>query len=285
MNKEKLTKEYIKKLISHIGFMSWEILYKYDEEYHTDETRWGGKLLNKCHFVYAYYMTEVMGWEEPEYYQNDEEIASGYWNREKYALESDKERYIQNIIDNLTAAYKTLDIYKADPLNGQFISHDEEKEAEHIKMMEYFRDNLVLGPSPDREVNDKPSREQIKNLIKIVNNIKEAVAFASMSSPFGLDNYAKKQIQEIESIKFPLFFAWGAYHYGDSRSLVPQEFGYQWAYESFTLSLEEQLQHNINYLETNRFMNSQSMHLASYELLITLKKIQSDLVEGKIRNL
>ena len=173
------------------------------------EAIWGGKLLNKCHFVYAYYMTEVMGWEEPEYYQNDEEIASGYWNREKYALESDKERYIQNIIDNLTAAYKTLDIYKADPLNGQFISHDEEKEAEHIKMMEYFRDNLVLGPSPDREVNDKPSREQIKNLIKIVNNIKEAVAFASMSSPFGLDNYAKKQIQEIESIKFPLFFAWG----------------------------------------------------------------------------
>ena len=44
--------------VTDIGFMSWEILYKYDEEYHTDETRWGGKLLNKCHFVYAYYMTE-----------------------------------------------------------------------------------------------------------------------------------------------------------------------------------------------------------------------------------
>ena len=53
------------------------------------------------------------------------------WNG-KHA-EDDKERYIQNIIDNLTAAYKTLDIYKADPLNGQFISHDEEKNSKALR--------------------------------------------------------------------------------------------------------------------------------------------------------
>ena len=34
---QKLEKTYIKKLISHIGFMTWEVLFKYDEKYHTEE--------------------------------------------------------------------------------------------------------------------------------------------------------------------------------------------------------------------------------------------------------
>ena len=279
---QKLEKTYIKKLISHIGFMTWEVLFKYDEKYHTEETRWGGRILNQCHFVYAYYICTVMGWEEPEYYQNDEEISNGFFDKETLKLENDKNAYIKNVLDNLPRAFNSLDVFKADPLNGQFISHDEEKEKDHIAMMEYFLENLKLGPSPDKVVSDKPTRDEIKSLIKVIDNIKQSVALLSLSMPFGID---KKRIREIESLKFPLFFAWGAYHYGDRRALVPQEFGYQMAYEAFTLNLEKSLKHNITYLQTDRFMNSYSMKSSSSRILETLFKIQRDLETNTIGNL
>lgn len=85
------------------------------------------------------------------------------------------------------------DYYKIDP---------EEIDTSHFEE--------IIGQS--KEVSDKPSKQQIKNMIETISHVQEQ--FVKAAEHFG-DNMRGFQIkQSLEIFKLPLFFAWRGYKYG-----------------------------------------------------------------------